>query len=81
MPTKTPPPPKRRSTLSAPPKPPKTPRNLNRSPNEGLVALNFRVPAHFRRRFKMSAAANDMSGVALLKAAFELWEQQQNGRY
>lgn len=44
------------------------------------LPLNFRVPADFRRRFKMHAAAHDMKLSELLYRAFEHYEQAQQGR-
>lgn len=36
-----------------------------------LVALNFSVPAEFRKEFHAYALAHDLSGKALLEQAFE----------
>lgn len=41
------------------------------------VPLNFRVPAEFRRRFRMFAAAHDMKLNKLLQDAFNEYEKQQ----
>ena len=40
------------------------------------LPLNFRVPADFRRRFKMFAAANDMKLNELLYRAFDDYERR-----
>ncbi len=38
------------------------------------VPLNFRVPASFRRRFRVFAARNDLKLSDLLRLAFEEYE-------
>ncbi len=39
--------------------------------DEKLVDLNFKVPDSFRRRFKVRAAEEGISGVELLKRLFD----------
>jgi hypothetical protein len=43
----------------------------------GLMPLNFRIPAGFRREFKTYAAAHDLKLNELLKRAFESYRKQQ----
>jgi hypothetical protein len=38
--------------------------------SDDLVSLNFRVPAHFHREFKVYAVQHDMSMVELVQHAF-----------
>lgn len=40
------------------------------------VPLNFRVTADLRRRFRMFAAAHDLKLNALLRLAFDAYEQK-----
>lgn len=42
-----------------------------------LVDLNFKVAPEFRRRFRMQAASEDISNVALLRKLFDLYESSQ----
>jgi hypothetical protein len=44
---------------------------------EGLEGLNFKVPASFRREFRVFAAQRDMSLVELLQASFETYRKSQ----
>lgn len=37
------------------------------------AALNFRVPASFKRKFKVTAAQHDITQSQLLREAFALW--------
>ena len=43
----------------------------------GLMPLNFRVSAAFRRTFKTYAASHDLKLNALLKLSFESYRRQQ----
>jgi len=45
--------------------------------SENLVDLNFKVPAEFRKRFKIAAAQQGVTGVDLLRQVFEAWEARQ----
>jgi hypothetical protein len=50
------------------------------SPKEddaGLMPLNFRVTAAFRRTFKTYAASHDLKLNALLRLSFESYRRQQ----
>lgn len=40
---------------------------------EKMVALNFRVPANFKRDFKIAAATHGTTQSDLLQQAFEEW--------
>ena len=51
--------------------------NLNRTPNENLKPLNFKVSAEFKREFKTYATVNDMSMVQLLQDCFEYYKQSK----
>jgi hypothetical protein len=42
-----------------------------------LLPLNFRVPADFKRRFRMFAAERNMKLTDVLKQAFDLLESQK----
>lgn len=39
-----------------------------------IVALNFRVPADFKRNFKIAAATHGITQSDLLQQAFEEWK-------
>ena len=43
----------------------------------GLMPLNFRVSAEFRRAFKTYAASHDMKLNQLLKISFDAYRRQQ----
>ena len=53
MPTTPPPPPRRSDPKGEPPERTYTRRNLAKPEPAGTVALNFRVPAEFKRDFKI----------------------------
>jgi hypothetical protein len=72
MPTKLPPPP-RRSTKGEPPARDQTAANLQKPEPGRVVALNFRVPAEFKRDFKIAAATRGITQSELLIQAFKLW--------
>ena len=42
---------------------------------ENLEALAFKVPPHFRRRFRQFAVAADLKQNELLFAALDAWEE------
>jgi hypothetical protein len=44
--------------------------------SEALSPMHFRVPAKFRRDFKLFAIQHDMSMVELLRRSFELMKSQ-----
>jgi hypothetical protein len=45
---------------------------------EALVGLNFKVPASFRREFRKYCAAQDLSLVDALAAAFEALKEKDS---
>jgi hypothetical protein len=53
-------------------------QNLTKRTSTETVALNFAVPAEFRKRFKIFAAEHDMKQVDILYAAFEEYEQKNS---
>jgi hypothetical protein len=53
------------------------PREVPKEDDAGLMPLNFRVSAAFRRTFKTYAAAHDLKLNALLKLSFESYRRQQ----
>ncbi len=42
-----------------------------------MVALNFRVPADFKRDFKIAAATHEITQSDLLQQAFEEWKTKR----
>ena len=67
------PPPPRKSQKGEPPSPEESKANLNKPEPGELANLNFKVPATFKRDFKIAAATYGMSQVDLLKEIFEFW--------
>ncbi len=49
------------------------------APAEPMAALNFRVPAGFKRAFKIAAASEAITQSALLRRIFGEW-QGRDGR-
>lgn len=76
MTTKTPVPPKRTKTKGEPPPPNETRSNLSKPEPSETVALNFRVPADFKRDFKIAAAVHGITQSELLQKAFIEWQQR-----
>lgn len=72
-----PPPPPRRPDKGEPPQPAQTRSNLDTPPAESAANLNFKVPAAFKRDFKIAAAQKGISQVDLLQEVFEFWSQHQ----
>ena len=68
---KVPPPKKPKSAEGAPPPTGKIVGNLEKAEPPGLVPLNFRVPADFRRDFKIEAAQRDVQMNELVQIAFQ----------
>ncbi|MEK7254487.1 MAG: hypothetical protein AAB316_07070 [Bacteroidota bacterium] len=58
----------------APPPPEETRRNLSRSADGDPTALNFKVPAEFKREFKTYATQMDISMVQLLMECFQAYK-------
>ncbi|MFM2312726.1 MAG: hypothetical protein RLZZ04_2002 [Cyanobacteriota bacterium] len=75
MATKTPPPPNKKSAKGEPPKSSETRSNLTKPEPARLVDLNFKVPAEFRKDFKIAAATHGIKQVELLQEIFEYWSQ------
>ena len=67
------PPPPRKSRKGEPPSPEESKANLSKPEPGELANLNFKVPATFKRDFKIAAATYGMSQVDLLKEIFEFW--------
>src|SRR5512134_2380783 len=61
MPTTPPPPPRRSEPKGEPPERTYTRRNLAKPEPAETVALNFRVPAEFKRDFKIAAATQGIT--------------------
>lgn len=76
MATKPPPPPRKVDPKGEPPEKAETKINLIKPEPGGIVALNFRVPADFKRDFKVSAATVGITQSELLQQAFQLWQEK-----
>ena len=72
-------PPRARRGKGAAPKPKETRQNLRKPDPSAIVALNFKVPADFKRDFKIAAATYGMTQSAILKEAFALWQRAHGG--
>lgn len=72
------PPPPRRPDKGEPPKPTQMRANLNTPEPDAPANLNFKVPAEFKRDFKIAAAYKGISQVDLLQEIFEFWSQHQS---
>lgn len=53
--------------------------NLSKPDPAKIVALNFRVPAEFKRDFKITAAIQGITQSELLQQAFLEWRQRHGG--
>ena len=51
-------------------------RNLTKPQPGQTVGLNFKVPAEFRRDFKIEAAMHGLNQIELLQEMFALWKQR-----
>jgi hypothetical protein len=69
------PPPPQRNSKGLPPLAIEVKNNLSKPEPESIVALNFRVPAAFKKNFKIAAASHGITQSDLLKQAFQLWEK------
>ncbi|MHC5718364.1 MAG: hypothetical protein ACYTX0_41365 [Nostoc sp.] len=68
-----PPPPPRKPSKGEPPSIKETKDNLDK-PDPGETAnLNFKVPAEFKRDFKIAAATYGCTQVELLQRVFKYW--------
>ena len=57
-----------------PPERMETKANLTKLEPGAVVALNFRVPAEFKRDFKIASATIGITQSELLQRAFRFWE-------
>ena len=71
MPTSVPPPLK--NTKGEPPAREETRGNVQKPDVARMVALNFRVPAEFKKNFKIAAATYGVKQSELLQDAFTEW--------
>ncbi len=68
-----PPPPPRKPNKGEPPSIDETKSNLEK-PDPGEISnLNFKVPAEFKKDFKIAAATYGCSQVELLQRIFKYW--------
>jgi len=65
-----------RSTKGEPPAREETRDNVQKPELARMVALNFRVPAEFKRNFKIAAATYGVKQSELLQQAFTEWLQR-----
>jgi len=69
-------PPKKRIDLKGePPEREQTKDNLVKPEPTEIVALNFRVPASFKKDFKIAAATINLTQSDLLQKIFRQWEK------
>jgi len=54
--------------------------NSRRSVLTSMAALNFRVPAEFKKNFKIAAATYGIKQSELLQQLFSEWLKQQHGK-
>ena len=57
-----------------PPKINETRGNLTKPSANRLVALNFKIPAEFKKDFKITAATQGITQSELLQQAFQSWK-------
>jgi hypothetical protein len=76
MATKPPPPPKK-SSKGEPPPTEETRANLGKPEPGNVVDLNFKVPAEFRKNFKIASVEQGMTQAAFLKEIFRFWQEQK----
>jgi hypothetical protein len=65
------------SSKGVPPAPTGIVGNLDKPEPEELVALNFKVPAPFRKEFKIAAAELDVDMVDLLRLSFAAFKRER----
>jgi hypothetical protein len=65
-----------RTTKGEPPPREETRDNVQKPESARMVALNFRVPAEFKRNFKIAAATYGVKQSELLQQAFTEWLQR-----
>ena len=78
MTTKPPPPPRRTNPKGIPPKRVEAKINLVKPEPGEIVALNFRVPAEFKRDFKIASATLGITQSKLLQQAFTIWHKKHS---
>lgn len=78
MATKTPPPPRRQVDKGEPPSINEIKANLEKPEPGKTENLNFKVPAEFKRDFKIAAAHRGISLVDLLQETFTYWSQHHS---
>lgn len=71
------PPPRKAADKGTPPEREDSRDNLARPEPGRIVALNFRVPADFKRDVKIAAAMAGITQSELLQQAFRLWQQKR----
>ncbi len=71
-----PPSPPRRTFKGEPPTSMEIKSNLKKPEPGKTVALNFRVPAFFKRDFKIAAATHGITQSELLLHSFSLWSER-----
>ncbi len=72
-----PPPPPRKKNKGEPPSIEETKSNLEKPDPGETVNLNFKVPAEFKRDFKIAAATYGCTQVELLQRIFKFWAENQ----
>ncbi len=70
------PPPGKINAKGEPPTKEETKKNLLKPDMGKIVPLNFRVPASFKRDFKVAAANYGITQSELLQIAFKTWQEK-----
>ncbi len=70
-----PPPPPRKPNKGEPPSIEEIKDNLEKPEPGGAVNLNFKVPAEFKKDFKIAAATYGCTQVELLQRIFKYWNE------
>jgi hypothetical protein len=78
MATKTPPPPRRQADKGEPPTVSEIRANLDKPEPGKTENLNFKVPAEFKKDFRIAAAQKGISLVELLQETFRYWSQHNS---
>ena len=65
-----------RTTKGEPPVREENSDNVHKPELARMVALNFRVPAEFKKNFKIAAATYEVKQSELLQQAFTEWMQR-----
>lgn len=72
-----PPRPPHKSNKGEPPSIDETKSNLEKPDPGEITNLNFKVPAEFKRDFKIAAATYGCTQVELLQRIFKFWTENQ----